>query len=199
MLSGYRRARWRAVILYGLAGTGKTVVAQAVVDNAWIQRIFRDGCVWLDGSREPEEEVMRLCLALGLERTPGERWVACWRRWAGAVERRLLLIIDDAISAEGLPPFIAGLGPQVVVLIATQQGVEVRAEVEHWVPADAVREVGIHGLTPAEGRALAEAVVGRPLADAERSLAEEIGSRLAGIPRRCVWRRSKAERSAGRG
>lgn len=182
MLSGYRRARWRAVILHGLAGIGKTAIAQAVVDNARIQRTFRDGCVWLDGRRNPGEEVTRLCLALSLERAPGERWVACWRRWAGAEERRLLLIVDDVVSAEGLPPFIAGLGPQVVVLIATQQGVEVRAEVERWVPADAVREAGIHGLTPTEGRQLVEAVVGRPLTDVDWGSVQEIGELVGWHP-----------------
>ena len=94
----------------------------------------------------------------------------------------MLLIIDDAISAEGLPPLIAGLGPQVVVLITTQQGAEIRAEVERWLPADAVMEVGIHGLTPTEGRELVEAVVGRPLTDAEWELVQEIGERVGWHP-----------------
>ena len=208
MLSGYRQARWRAVILYGLAGIGKTAIAQALADSERIKRTFRDGSVWLDGSRDPEEEVMRLCLALGLERTPGERWVTCWRRWAGASERRLLLIVDDAVSAEGLPPFIAGLGPQVVALITTQQGAEISAEVERWLPADTVMEAGVHGLVPVEGRQLVEAVVGRPLTDVDWANGQEIGElvgwhpealRLAAVEGREVgWQGALGELRAGR-
>jgi len=181
-LRGYRQARWRSVILYGMAGSGKTALARALADDDQVQRAFRDGIAWADGSRDPEEEVMRLCLGFSLEREPGERWHECWRRWAGASERRLLLIIDDAVSADGLPSFIAGLGPQVVALITTQQGAEIRGEVERWLPADAVMEVGIHGLTPAEGRALVEAVAARPLTDAEWDLVQEIGERVGWHP-----------------
>ncbi len=166
------------MLLYGLAGSGKTASARALTDDERIKSVFRDGIAWLDGSRDPEEEVTRLCLALHLERAPGERWLECWRRWAGAVERRFLLIIDDAISAESLPPLLAGLGPQVVVLITTQQGAEIRAEVERWLPADALLAVGVHGLLPAEGRELIETVAGRPLVAAEWELVQAIGERV---------------------
>jgi len=181
-LSGYRRARWRAVILYGMAGIGKTAIALALADDERVTRAFRDGIAWIDGSRDPEEEVTRLCLALNLERSPGERPIECRHRWVGAAERRLLLIIDDAVSADGLPPFIAGLGPQVAVLITTQQGAEIRGEVERWLPADAVMEVGVHGLAPIEGRKLVEAVVGRSLNDVEWELAQEIGELVGWHP-----------------
>lgn len=177
-LGGYRQARWQAAILCGMAGIGKTAIARALADDDQVKRAFRDGIAWVDGNRNPEDEVMRLCLGFHLEREPGERWVECWRRWASAGERRLLLIIDDAISTKGLSPLIAGLGPQAVVMITTQQGAEVRAEVERWLPAAAVMEVGVHGLTPNEGRKLVEAAVARPLTDPEWELIQEIGERV---------------------
>ncbi len=205
---GYRQARWRAVILYGLAGIGKTAIARALADNERIRDAFRDGIAWLDGSCDPEAEITRLCQALQLARAPGERWVECWRRWAGAAEHRLLLIVDDAVSAAGLPPLIAGLGPQVVVLITTQQGAEIRAETERWVPANAIMEVGIHGLAPSEGRALVEAVIARPLTDADWNMVQEIGElvgwhpealRLAAIEDREIgWQGMLDELRAGR-
>jgi hypothetical protein len=205
---GYRRARWRAVILYGMAGIGKTDIARALADDDRVKCAFRDGIVWIDGSRDPEEEVTRLCLALNLERAPGERPVECWQRWAGAAERRLMLIIDDAVSAEGLTPFLAGLGPQVVTLITTQQSAGMRGEVERWSSANAVMEVDIHGLAPIEGRELVEAAVGRSLTDDEREIVQEIGElvgwhpealRLAAIEGREVgWQGILGELRSGR-
>ena len=170
------------MILYGLAGIGKTAIARSLADHERIKDVFRDGIAWLDGSCDTEAEITRLCQALSLELRPDERWLECWRRWAGAAERRLLLIIDDAVSAAGLPPLIAGLGPQAVALITTQQGTEIRAEVERWLPMDAILDVGIHGLAPSEGRALVEAVIARPLTDADWNMVQEIGERAGWHP-----------------
>jgi hypothetical protein len=147
-LAGFRQARWRAVILYGMAGIGKTILTQALADDEQVQRAFRDGILWTDGSHDPVEEVARLCQALGLERLPGERSVATWQRWASVPERRFLLIVDDALTGETLRLLVASLGPQVVVLVTTQQSFEARAEIERWLPADRVLEVGVYGLTP---------------------------------------------------
>lgn len=181
-LGGYRQARWQAAILYGMAGIGKTAMARALADDDQIMKTFRDGIAWVDGSRDPEEEVMRLCLGFDLERQPGERWIGSWQRWAGAAERRLLLIIDDAISAEGLPPLIAELGPQIVALITTQQGAEIRAEVERWVPTGSVTEVGVHGLRSDEGKKLLESIIERLLSDPEWELVREIGELVGWHP-----------------
>lgn len=207
-LPRYRQTRWRAVILYGMAGIGKTALARALADDDQVKKAFRDGVAWVDGSQNQEEEVMRLCLGFDLEREPGERWHECWRRWAGTAKRRLLLIIDDAVSSEGLAPLIAGLGPQAVALITTQPGTEIRAEVERWLPAEAVMEVGMHGLLPAEGRALVEAVAARSLSDVEWALVQEIGElvgwhpealRLAAIEGREIgWAGMLDELRAGR-
>lgn len=178
VLRSYRQARWRAVILYGMAGTGKTAIARAVADDDQVKRIFRDGIAWVDGRQDPQEEVQRLCLRFGLEREPGERWVECWQRWAVADERRLLLVVDGADVAERLPAVIAGLGSQVVLLVTTREEFETRAEVERWVPAEAVRQVEIGGLAPEEGRQLVAAVRGRQLDAEEFEAVELIGQRV---------------------
>lgn len=177
-LCGYRRPRWRAVILHGIAGTGKTAMARALADDTRVQRAFRDGVAWVDGTRDPEEEVLRLCLGFRLEREPGERWVECWRRWAGADERRLLVVVDGADVADRLPAVIAGLGSQVVLLVTTREEFETRAEVERWVPAETVRHVEVGGLTSEEGSQLVAAVMGRQLDAEEFELVELIGQRV---------------------
>ena len=69
-----------------------------------------------------------------------------------------------------------------MTLITTQQGAEIRGEVERWLPADAVKEVDIHGLAPTEGRELVEAVAARPLTDAEWDLVQEIGELVGWHP-----------------
>ncbi|MCX6032531.1 MAG: hypothetical protein NT169_24965 [Chloroflexi bacterium] len=79
-LSSYRQARWPAVILYGLAGSGITALAWALADDERVGRAFRDGILWADSSRNPKKETRRLCGALGLGRAPGERWGEGWRR-----------------------------------------------------------------------------------------------------------------------
>jgi hypothetical protein len=121
---------------------------------------------------------MRLCVGFRLTCQPGERWVECWRRWAGADERRLLLVVDGVVAAESLSTIIAGLGSQVVLLVTTREGFEVRAEIERWVPMESVKQVEVGGLSPEEGRQLVAAVMGRELRDEELELAEQVGQRL---------------------
>lgn len=166
------------MILYGVAQAGKTAITRALADDEGVRRAFRDGIAWVDGSQDPQEEVQRLCLGFGLERELGERWVECWRRWVGADERRLLLVVDGADVAESLPAVIAGLGSQVVLLVTTREEFEARAEVERWVPAEAVRQVEVGGLSPEEGRQLVAAVMGRQLDAEEFEAVQLIGQRV---------------------
>ena len=103
---------------------------------------------------------------------------------------------------------MAGLGPQVVVLITTQQGAEIKAEVERWLPTNAILEAGVPGLAPTEGRTLIQGVIGRSLDATELVLTQEIGElvgwhpealRLAAIEGREIgWQGMLGELQAGR-
>lgn len=177
-LAGYRQARWGVVVVCGLAGSGKSVLAQAVAEDEPVQRVFRDGCVWLDGCGDVTAGVERVCAALGLERRPWEGAAEAWRRWAGVGERRLLVIVDGVQDGAALRPVLAGLGAQVVALVTTRWGRAVAAEAARWVGAERVRVVVVGGLAPAEGRRLLEGVVGRGLAGSEWEWAAEVGARV---------------------
>ena len=178
-----RRAVWRVVILYGLAGIGKTTLAAAVAHDERVEEEFRDGILWVDAAvGKAEQWLERLCTALRLKRERWERWADCWQRWVGEAGRRCLLVVDDAVGGKNLEPLLAGPGPGVVVLVTTQQGVEMRAEVGRCVSLGEIREIGVRGLEVEEGRRLVELHVGRGLEEGEWEEVQEIGELVGWHP-----------------
>jgi len=93
-------------------------------------------------------------------------------------------------------------------MITTQQGTEIKAEVERWLPTNAILEAGVPGLAPTEGRTLIQGVIGRSLDATELVLTQEIGElvgwhpealRLAVIEGREIgWQGMLGELKAGR-
>ncbi len=68
-------------------------------------------------------------LQVGLRDSPTTR-AGEWARWAGDPNRRLLVILDDALPDENLDDLIAPTGPQVVFALTTQKAPEIRAALE---------------------------------------------------------------------
>ena len=60
-------------------------------------------------------------------------------------------------------------------------------------------EVGVHGLTPTEGRALVEAVAARPLTDVEWGLVQAIGERVGWHPEALRLAAIEGREMVGRG
>ncbi len=77
--ASWRQARRRAVIVTGVAGIGKTTLLAALSRNPHLHHHFRDGVLWLDGTRKDllEQAVHRI----GLKGPPAV-WQEEWARWA---------------------------------------------------------------------------------------------------------------------
>ena len=177
------QAVWRVVILYGLAGMGKTTLATAVAHDERVEEEFGDGILWVDATvGKPEQWLADFCTALQLKRERWECWADCWQRWAGEEGRRCLLVVDDAVEGKGLEPLLAELGPGVVVLVTTQQGAEVRAEVERWASPGEIRAIGVRGMEVEEGWRLVERNLERELEEDEWVVVQKIGELVGWHP-----------------
>jgi transcriptional regulator with XRE-family HTH domain len=75
----WRRARWRGIVVTGVAGAGKTTLLSALAQDPSVQRTFRDGILWLKGSENDllDQAADRIGL-VGSPRARREKWA----QWA---------------------------------------------------------------------------------------------------------------------
>lgn len=177
--ASWRQARWKAVILSGVAGIGKTTLLIALARDSALRHHFRDGILWLDGTQKNllEQATHRV----GLQGPPATRREE-WARWAGNPHRRLLVVVDDALPSEDPEALIAPSGPQVVFALTTQKGPEVCTLLKRWVHPDQVTEVILQGLREEEGFALIQQVQERPIGERERETVRRVGHLLGWHP-----------------
>ena len=169
------------VVLSGLPGVGKSMLALGLAHDPEILNHFRDGVLWAGLGRQPDVWALlsgwAAALGISAEVIAGR---ANWAELAGAVHaaiglRRILLIVDDAWQVEALLAFKVG-GPYCAQLATTRL-----PDVAGSVAGDQVitvheldQEDGLTLLTqlspravelaPAEARALVQSVGGLPLA-----------------------------------
>ncbi|MGH3426916.1 MAG: AfsR/SARP family transcriptional regulator, partial [Mycobacteriales bacterium] len=162
----------------GGAGAGKTVLAVHAARQ--IRDLFADGCLFVDlrghvEGREPlgpERALRRLLRAVGANdsRIPDDidELAASWR--AATDSLRLLLVLDDASSAEQVRPLLpAGAGSRVLVTSRRR-----------LVGLEADRRISVGPLEPAPAEELLTRLVGENRAYGEPDAVRELA-------RLCDW------------
>lgn len=173
----YQAVRYRAHILWGLGGRGKTTLAEALVGRPQTRTGFREGIFWLDAARgTPAEWGATLAQAAGLRRRAGEGWVARWQRWTAQPQHRALVILDDLAAGQDLQPLLGRWGPQMVLLITTQQPDAIWLALRRWLPAVTLQEHQVPSLQEAELRRLAWHIWQRDPTRAELTRLQRLGA-----------------------
>ena len=100
------------VALRGMGGIGKTVLAQALCHDRFIQNAFPDGVVWTTAGKEPNENLtirlQEVRRGLGDEPSRGESELECINHYRTLVsEKASLIIVDDIWRAADIEPFLA--------------------------------------------------------------------------------------------
>jgi len=167
----------------GTPGVGKTALAVW-----WAQRVkdrFPDGQLFLNlrgfgptGQPMPPSEAVRACLdALGVrpEAIPATLDAQVGRYRSLMAERRMLVVLDNAATAEQVRPLLPGTSSCVVVVTS-------RATLTGLVATEGARPITLDVFSPAESRELLGRRLGQARVDAEPDSVDEIVSRCARLP-----------------
>jgi len=175
----WRQARWRGIVVTGVAGAGKTTLLFALAQDPSVRRAFRDGILWLEGNKKDllDQAADRIGL-VGSPRARREKWA----QWATPPHRRLLIVVDDGLPDEDLDTLAATLGPQAVLVVTTQKGPEVMAAIERWIPREHLAEILLRGLREEEGFSLIAQFLGAPVREPDRETVRQIGHLLGWHP-----------------
>ncbi|MDT0544703.1 AfsR/SARP family transcriptional regulator [Streptomyces lonegramiae] len=164
----------------GTAGVGKT--ALAVHWGHQVRERFPHGQLYVDlrgfdGSREPlrpRDALGQLLRGLGLtpQEIPADEDEMILRYRSLLVDRRMLILLDDAVSAEQVRPLLPG-GPSCLVVVTS------RNRLSGLVAREGARPLMLDVLSPEEAHALLVAVLGEPRVAAEPEAVAEL-ARLCG-------------------
>ncbi|MDX3149180.1 BTAD domain-containing putative transcriptional regulator [Streptomyces scabiei] len=168
--------------LTGAGGAGKTALAVH-----WAHRVrdrFPDGQLFVDlrghspeGPVRPVEALTRFLLALGVaaEAVPGTPETAADLYRTLAAERRLLVVLDNAVDAEQVRPLLPG-GPGCLVLVTS------RDRLAGLAARDGARRIGVDVLSPEESRLLLHRTLGAERVDADPRAAAELAHACGHLP-----------------
>ncbi|MDX3232224.1 AfsR/SARP family transcriptional regulator [Streptomyces sp. ME19-01-6] len=164
----------------GTAGVGKTALAVHWGHQA--RDRFPDGQLYVDlrgfdGNREPlrpRDALGQLLRGLGLtpQEIPADEDEMIRRYRSLLVDRRMLILLDDAVSAEQVRPLLPG-GPSCLVVVTS------RNRLSGLVAREGAHPVMLDVLAPEEAHALLAAVLGEPRVAAEPDAVAEL-ARLCG-------------------
>ncbi|MFC9235704.1 BTAD domain-containing putative transcriptional regulator [Streptomyces decoyicus] len=168
------------VAVDGTAGVGKTAL---VVHTAGALRVhYPDGCLFVDlrahsteRQRQPPQRVLRRLLrSVGAadSEVPDDldELTAAWR--AATSSLRLLLVLDDVLSAQQIRPLVPA-GPGSMVLVAGRR---------QLAGLDTDRRVTLEPLETGDGLSLLRHIVGEERADREPEATRELVRLCDGLP-----------------
>jgi DNA-binding SARP family transcriptional activator len=166
----------------GMAGVGKTALAVH-----WARRArehFPDGQLYLDlrGYAEtpplrPIEALTRLLrgLRVPVDEIPVDADAAAGLLRTVVADRRMLLLLDNARTAEQVQPLLPGRGPSVVLVTSREQ-------LGGLVAREGARRLAIDVLAPDESITLLTHIVGSERVRAEPDAAGELARLCAHLP-----------------
>ncbi|SFF06794.1 DNA-binding transcriptional activator of the SARP family [Actinoplanes philippinensis] len=166
------------VVVSGQGGAGKTAFAVHVAHA--VREQYPDGLLFLNvggaDPLEPAEALSRLLRMLGVTDADAqgnsdlrEREARYRAELAG---RRVLVVVDDAVGARQIHPFMPGDAGSALLVTSRNRLVTVAA----------TRRVELSTMTAAEARALLTRVIGRERADADPQQTERLIALCARLP-----------------
>ncbi len=172
----------RIALIAGTAGVGKTALAVH-----WAHRVrqaFPDGQLYADlrgysadAPVRPIDMLTRFLLACGMpaERIPADETDAATAYRSLLADRQMLIIFDNAASADQIRPLLPG-GPGCAVVVTS------RDRLDGLLVRDGARRLDLHVFTPAEARALLADVLGAKRVEAEQQATTELITLCAHLP-----------------
>jgi tetratricopeptide (TPR) repeat protein len=139
------------VVLTGAPGTGKSTVAVHIGHR--MADAFPDGQLYVElrGDRDPFDVLAYLLDALGIQDVPGTLEARAARYRSVLARRKMLVILDDATSANQVTPLLPGSGGSAVLITSRTRAPELTGAVP----------VTIKPMTDSEARQLLGKVAGR--------------------------------------
>ena len=170
----------RIVAVTGGPGVGKTALAVAAAHE--LRPHFPDG-QWFVGlgsatarPRDTLELLERLCTAAGhQDPLPPTVDGRAGTLRAILADRRVLVLLDDAASAEQVRPLLPGTRSSAVIVTA-------REALTGLVALEAAHALQLGTLTPAHSMTLLTRLLGRAATEAGRAAVDEVVRQCAGLP-----------------
>ncbi|MFF5360202.1 BTAD domain-containing putative transcriptional regulator [Streptomyces scabiei] len=166
------------VVINGAAGIGKTALALHAAHA--VRGDFADGQVYadLEGSTgkpaQPAEVLARLLVGLGVPDVAVPRTMvnrtSLFRSLVA--DRRMLIVLDDAVSTAQVRPLIPGSGGSRVIVTSRHRLADL----------EGVHDVTLDALDEEASLQLLERFAGRSRVDAERAAAHRLVEACAGVP-----------------
>ncbi|MFM9444868.1 BTAD domain-containing putative transcriptional regulator [Streptomyces acidiscabies] len=183
--TGDGRHQPQGMVLAAITGTGG--VGKTALAVHWAHRVrdhFPDGELFVDlrghsaqAPVRPVEALARFLLALGVaaERIPGTPEAAADLYRTLSAERRMLVVLDNAVDPEQVRPLLPG-GPGCVALVTS------RDRLAGLAARDGARRIGVDMLTPEESRLLLRRTVGESRVAADLRAAADLADACGHLP-----------------